>query len=118
MKLDFSLPCIMPQMTEAVVHSLVVAEGECLAVGHVLMELTVDLSAIFVHDCPPISYYRVASREAVWLRKLFITQGDSAAVGSVLARFTTTPDEPADGDSARQLRVTIAGVMPQQSQPW
>jgi pyruvate/2-oxoglutarate dehydrogenase complex dihydrolipoamide acyltransferase (E2) component len=118
MKLDFSLPCITPQMTEAVVHSLLVAEGQSLAVGHALMELTVDLSAVYVHDCPPISYYRIASREAVWLRKLSIAQGDSAAVGTVLARFTTTPGEPADGDSARQLRVMIAGVMPQQSQLW
>jgi multidrug efflux pump subunit AcrA (membrane-fusion protein) len=118
MKLDFSLPCITPQMTDAVVHSLLVAEGQQLAVGHALMELTVDLSAVFVHDCPPISYYRVASRETVWLRNLSITQGDKAVVGQLLARFTTTPDEPANGDSARQLRVTIAGVMRQESQLW
>ena len=119
MILDFSLPQIMPQMTEAGVHSWLSTEGQKLEVGVALMELVVDLSALFVHDCPPISYYRVAVREPVWLRQVQAGKGASVAVGQVVARFSTTPDEPIDGPATRPLRVMIAGVIPNwQDEQW
>jgi len=108
--LDFSLPFIMPKMTDAVVHALVAAEGGKVAVGQGLMDLMVDLSAAYAHDCPPISYFRIVSREGVWLRKLFVAEGERPSIGEVLARFSTTADEPLDRPAARQLRVMVAGV--------
>jgi hypothetical protein len=119
MILSFKLPLIVPQMVDAAVHVVLAEAGQQLRVGSPLLELTVDLSSIVAHDCPPVSHYRVVLREAAWLRRLLVTPGSIAAVGDMLAEFSTTADEPLDADATRPIRVNLAGVIPQwQNRLW
>ena len=98
-------------MTTAVIKKLHATEGTSLTIGAKLLDFTVDLSASLLHDCPPISHYRVTLRDRVWLRRLAVAAGDKVAIGETLARFTTEPDEPLDGDPVRAVRVSLAGII-------
>ena len=123
MLLTVTLPRIQEQMTFGLVRRIYAVEGQALAVGAKLFDIRVDLSAAAPHDCPPVSNYRLAVRERVWLRRLAVTAGDEAAVGATLAELSTTADEPLDGGAARAVRVAIAGIMTTQdfwedSQAW
>lgn len=111
MLLNLTLPRINEHMTTAVVKTIYPAVNTELPLGAKLMDLSVDLSAVLPHDCPPISLYRLALRDRVWLRKLAVGVGDDVAVGAVLAQFSTEPDEPIDGDPARAVRVIVAGII-------
>jgi hypothetical protein len=119
MILQFQLKNIVPDMTDAVIGPLHATLGQKLAVSSALMELTVDLSDIYLHDCPPVSHFRVVMREAVWLREWRVAQGARADVGGVLALFSTTEDEPLETPPSREVRVMIAGVAaPAQNALW
>jgi hypothetical protein len=109
--LTLPLPRIGEYMTSAVIKKLHAAEGTALTPGAKLLDLTVDLSAAVPHDCPPISHYRVTLRDRVWLRRLAVAAGDEVEIGETLARFTTEPDEPLDGDPVRAVRVSLAGIL-------
>ena len=111
MLLTLTLPRIQEQMTYGLVRRIYAAEGQALAAGTKLFDIRVDLSATALHDCPPVSDYRLAVRERVWLRRLAVTEGDEAAVGATLAQLSTTADEPLDSGPARAVRVAIAGII-------
>jgi pyruvate/2-oxoglutarate dehydrogenase complex dihydrolipoamide acyltransferase (E2) component len=108
-----ALPRINQYMTVGTIKKIHAAEGEFLSPGAKLLDLLVDLSSIAPHDCPPISLYRVSMRDRAWLRQLAVSPGDTVAVGTDLARFTTEPGEPLTGVPARQTRITIAGIIDQ-----
>lgn len=112
MRLEFELPAIVPQMVEAKVLRFLAKEGERLAIGAGLIELEVDLSSFVSHDCPPVSYYRIVLREAVYLRRFAVAVGQTVPIGGLIAQLSPTPDEPLDGDAARRVRVNVAGVIP------
>ncbi len=99
-------------MTGAVVHWLETDSSPAFSLGQALMELTIDLSASYGHDCPPISYFRVVLREKVWLRERRFADGAEAMVGDVIALFTTSPDEALDGPPMREVRSMLASVIP------
>lgn len=111
MLLTLSLPRINEYMTTAVVEAIYATEGTALTPGAKLLDVSVDLSKSIPHDCPPISHFRLALRERVWLRRLAIAKGDEIEVGAVLGLFSTDADEPLDGEPARALRVTVAGIV-------
>ena len=111
MLLTLSLPRINEYMTTAVVEAIYATEGAALAPGAKLLDLSVDLSKSIPHDCPPISHFRLALRERVWLRRLVVAPADELDVGAPLGLFSTAPDEPLDGDPSRALRVTVAGIV-------
>jgi hypothetical protein len=52
-------------------------------------------------------------RDRVWLRRLEVASGDEPEVGTNLALFSTEPDETLDGAAVRQVRLAIAGIIPQ-----
>jgi len=79
-----------------------------------LMDISIDLSAVVRHDCPPISHFRIVVRDRVFLRRLDVVRGDRPPVGANLALFSTDPDEPLGGAVARQVRVAIAGIILQE----
>jgi hypothetical protein len=109
--LNLTLPRINEHMITAVVRTIYPRINTALPLGAKLMDLSIDLSTVLPHDCPPISMYRIALRDRVWLRNLAVGVGDEIAVGTTLARFSTEPDESLDGDPARAVRVTIAGII-------
>jgi hypothetical protein len=109
--LNLTLPRINEHMTSAVIETIYAEVGTALPLGAKLLDLSIDLSAVMPHDCPPVSLYRVALRDRVWLRKLAVAPGDDIAIGAAVALFSTEPDESLDGDPARAVRVTIAGIL-------
>ena len=111
MLLSLSLPIINPFMTTATIEVLHVSVGDFLPLGSKLMDLKVDLSAAAPQDCPPIASFRLAVRDAVYLRRLDVIQGQEYPVGASLALFSTTPDEPLDAEPTRALRLSTAGIM-------
>jgi hypothetical protein len=111
--LNLTLPRINPHMTTAVIDQIHAVVGAPLPVGGKLFDLTVDLSAAASHDCPPVAHYRLVVRDRAWLRRLDVAPGDTPEVGASLALFSTEPDEPLDAPPARQVRLTVAGVIQQ-----
>lgn len=111
MLLTLTLPRINQYMTTAVIKKIYAAVGSSLTVGAKLLDLTVDLSAVVQHDCPPISHYRIALRDRVWLRRLDVAPGDEIGIGAALAHFSTELDEPLGGEPARAVRITVAGII-------
>jgi hypothetical protein len=111
--LNLLLPQINPHMVTAIIDQIHAKAGERIALGGKLMDVTIDLSAAAPHDCPPVGHYRLVVRDRVWLRRLDVASGDEPLVGHSLALFSTEPDEPLDGEPTRQVRLAIAGVMPQ-----
>jgi hypothetical protein len=83
-----------------------------MALGAKFMDVTVDLSEVVQHDCPPTCHYRMVLRDRVWLRRLAVAEGDEPQIGASLALFSTEPDEPLDGAVAREVRIAIAAILP------
>lgn len=117
MLLSLALPLLNPLMTDAVVDVCHAGMGTLVPIGGKLFDLTVDLSALAPHDCPPISHYRMLARDRAWLRRLEVAPGGQVAVGKALALFSTEPDEALDGVPARALRVSVASIIKQQAWP-
>ena len=111
MLLTLTMPRINELAPSAVVDAIHADVGAALSPGAKLLDVRIDLSAIAPHDCPPASLYRLALRDRVYLRSLAIANGDEVEVGAVMATFTTEPDEPIDGESARAVRVSVAGIL-------
>lgn len=111
MLLTLTLPRINDLMVNAKVTAIHAAVGSALAPGAALMDLCVDLSAVAAHDCPPVSYYRFVLRDRAVLRRLAVAAGDDAAVGALLAVFSTEANESLDCEASRPARITIAGIL-------
>ena len=113
MLLALTLPRINIYMSTAIIDQIYAAVGAALPVGGKLLDLTIDLSAAAPHDCPPVGHFQLVVRDRVWLRRLDISPGDEPAVGASVALFSTEPDEPLEGTPTRQVRLTIAGIIPE-----
>jgi hypothetical protein len=110
--LSLKLPQVSPYMAGATIDLVHAAPGAALQAGARLLDLKVDLSATAAHDCPPVSFYRLMIREAAWLRTLLISPGADCATGDLLAVFSTEPLEPLDAPPERELRISVASIMP------
>jgi len=108
--LTLTLPTILPEMTEAVVTAVLAGAGP-LKPGAALFDLRVDLSEVGLQDCPPVSFYRIALREAAWLRRVLVDTNGSPAVGTVLAVFSSGPDDDLDQPPTRAVRHMVAGIL-------
>jgi hypothetical protein len=106
-----TLPKIVPLMSSATIDKIHSGEGTFLKVGAKFLDLTVDLSDVSFEDCPPVSHYRLAVREGVWLRRLLVSPGDEPEAGAALALATTHPDESLEGEPGRSARITTVGIV-------
>ncbi len=104
-------------MARAKIDAVLVRLDTKIAVGQTILELTVDLSDQFPHDCPPVSHYRLCACEAAWVRQLSTSAGENVPVGAPLAIFSNTADEAMENHARRPLRTTIVGVT-RQWQAW
>ena len=98
-------------MHRAIVQAVYVHEGTALSNGGKLVDVCVDLSDFAQHDCPAISYFRLAIRERAYVRNVSVAPGDEVPVGAALAVLSTEPAEAIDGAPVRSARVTIAGIL-------
>jgi hypothetical protein len=108
--LEYRLPSINANMTEASIERRYAEPGDALGIGTRLLDLRVDLSSAFSQDCPPISFYRIVMRERAYLRELRPADGVPCPIGELIAIFSTEPDEPVGGVPARAIRVATAGI--------
>src|SRR6185312_2756256 len=87
--LNLTLPRINPEMTAAIIDRILIPLGAAVPIGGKLLDLTVDLSAAAPHDCPPISHYRLVSRDRAWLRRIDARRREVCPLGAPLALFST-----------------------------
>ncbi len=109
--LSLTMPVILGEDAEALVEVCYVGLGDDLGPGHKLLDISIDLSARFNQNCPPISYYRIVSRERARVVKLLVPPGGLCAPGEVVALCATDRDDGVDGPVGRSLRVTTAGIL-------
>ncbi len=98
-------------MSFAKIEKVFVIEGQFLTPGVKLFDLRIDLSAVAAHDCPPVSFFRLAFRDRARLRRLSVADGDIRETGSELALFSTEEEEPIRGIPVRPARFTTAGII-------
>ena len=113
MILSVALPRMNPDMQSAFVEALYGAEGSLLPPGSKLIDLKVDLSLAVAHDCPPVTYHRIALRDRAWLRRVLVRRGEEIAVGAPLLILSSQPDEDPDAPPERAARTSVAGIMHQ-----
>jgi pyruvate/2-oxoglutarate dehydrogenase complex dihydrolipoamide acyltransferase (E2) component len=109
MLLDLRLTKINPNMSFAIVECVYLQPGAQIKAGEKLFDISVDLSAGFSQYCPPISYFRIVSREQAWIKALAVSPGTSLKVGELLAMCSSVADDT-DQEPTRPLRVTTAGI--------
>ena len=108
------LPKLGPHMDYGVVDKLYVAENDLIIANQKILDLKVDLSLIFAHDCPPVNYYRVVSGQRAYVRKLNVTVGDAINVGDEIALFSTEIGEAPSSEFERQLIMSVIGIIPEE----
>ena len=108
------LPKLGPYMDCGVIDKLYIPENEFVAANQKILDLRVDLSLTFAHDCPPVNYYRIVAGERAYLRKLVVTVGDTLWVGDTIALFSTEIDEVPASAPKRQLIVSVIGIIPEE----
>jgi pyruvate/2-oxoglutarate dehydrogenase complex dihydrolipoamide acyltransferase (E2) component len=106
-----TLPTLNPHMTTAVIKAVHVQEGAQLPTGGKFLDVSVDLTSYAEHDCPAISYFRIAVRERAWVRRVTIAAGDEIVPGTALAHLSTDPAEALDDVPSRAARVSVAGIL-------
>jgi hypothetical protein len=111
--LTLKLPKLMPEATSARIEKVFATEGQFLQPGTKICDLRIDLSAVAAHDCPPVSFFRIAFRDRAWLRRISVVNGDIREVGAELALFSTERDEAIDMAPVRSARFTTAGIIHQ-----
>jgi hypothetical protein len=108
---EWKLPELVNGMTGATLECAYVREGEAVAAGTKVFDISVDLSSAFAQECPPISYFRVIVREAVAIRRLMFAPGQNIGVGDLVALFSSTLDQDLTAPVERQVRIATAGIM-------
>jgi len=111
MLLELKMPRVIADMPGARIEAIYVRPGGEIGVGGKLCDISIDLGGAFQQNCPPISFYRLVSRERVWLRRITVAAGDLLSPGDVVASLSTGPDESLDSPVARPLRFTTAGIL-------
>ncbi len=72
------LPHVLPAMTTALIEHLPVSVNQSLRTGDKILDLSIDLGAAYAQNCPPVSYFRLVSRETVTLREILVAAGTPA----------------------------------------
>jgi hypothetical protein len=109
--LTLKLPRLITDVTCAKIERVFATEGQFLKPGTKICDLRIDLSAVAAHDCPPVSFFRIAFRERAWLRRLNVASGEIRETGAELALFSTEQDESVESVPARLARFTTAGII-------
>jgi hypothetical protein len=105
------MPELVTRMTGATLECVYVREGETLRVGTKLFDISVDLSRAFAQECPPISYFRIILREAVYVQRLMFDAGQHITTGALVALFSPSQHQDRDQPAERQVRIATAGIM-------
>jgi hypothetical protein len=111
MILTVVLPDSLVGVRSAEVHAVHCSAGEELKRGGKILDLKVDLSSVFEHDCPPVSFYRLAACNRLWVRDVSAKVGATALVGETLVLCSTTPDEDLNTSQQQPARVSVIAIL-------
>jgi hypothetical protein len=115
--LTLQLPKLLSDVSSATIEAVHISEGQYLTPGMKILDLRIDMSSVAAHDCPPVSFYRLAFRDRAWLRRLDVARGDAREAGDILALFSTEEGEAIDAPPGRAARIATAGII-HQSEWW
>lgn len=107
------LPVTNQAMGLARIDSVGVEVGQPLRQGARLVDFTLGHDVVQTYDCPPITNYRVTSREKGWVRRIDVASGDMVEQGSVAMLLSSEPDEHLDAEECRSARVSVAAILGQ-----
>ncbi|MBV1917748.1 MAG: hypothetical protein KUG65_06765 [Sphingomonadaceae bacterium] len=110
MLLKLVVPTIQNKLERVRIDGLGVVVGDKVSPGAKLLEFTSGLDQAAMHDCPPITSYRMTSSETAWVRQLVAREGEDAMSGDLLALLSTDPDESLEGAESRLARNAIAAI--------
>ncbi|CAN5503995.1 hypothetical protein BH10PSE17_BH10PSE17_25570 [soil metagenome] len=110
MRYELVLPRIIADMADARIETVHVAVGEEVEGGR-LLDISIDLGQAAALNCPPISYYRLVTREKVRLLELRVAPGGRCEPGAAVAVFGDGSAIAADEPMARPLRLTVAAIL-------
>ena len=111
MLLELILPPFVGTTETVRIDAVNFATGDFLARNARLIDFTTGLNDAAIHDCPPITTYRMALSEAGWVRQVNIVPGQSVGPGDVLALIGTSEHEPLTGAPERRCRITSAAIL-------
>ena len=111
MLLELVLPPFVGATETVRIDAVNFAVGDCLARNARLIDFTAGLDDAAMHDCPPITTYRVTLSEAGWVRQINVAEGQTVGPGDVLALIGTAEDEPIAGVPDRRCRITAAAIL-------
>jgi hypothetical protein len=106
-----TLPPQFPDIAWVRIERLYVREGEPVTAGAKLLDLVVDLSETFAHDCPPQTRFVLIARDQGWLRRWDVKAGDNPPISRALALLSKLEDEALEPLPGRDLRVSVVGAV-------
>lgn len=109
-------PLFLPSFSDhdvfVVVKAIHAPAGQQLARGAVLMDIEVTLGQGESHDCPPVSHYRLHTRESATLLHWNVNVGDQVAQHTLMAGLLIpSSDKLVAGSAAKPLRLTMVGIV-------
>lgn len=95
------------------VFAIHAARGALLEPGSALLDVMVQFDAGVTYQCPPISHFRIFTRDPGWLCRLHVSRGDAVEPAAVLARLGSSSDDDEIAPDAPPARVSVASILPQ-----
>ncbi|MCB2072565.1 MAG: hypothetical protein H6917_04360 [Novosphingobium sp.] len=111
MLIKVSVPVTNQALGLARIDSIDVEVGQQLRSGARLVDFTLGADIVQTHDCPPVTTYRVTSRERGWVRRIDAAPDDMVEQGAAVMLVSSEPDEPLDGAESRSARVSVAAIL-------
>lgn len=111
MLLELRLPPSVGPTATVRIDAVNFAAGDALARNARLIDFTAGLDDAAMHDCPPVTTYRMTLSETAWVRQVHVVPGQTVAAGDVLALLTTSEAEPVAGPAERRCRITSAAIL-------
>ena len=111
MLLKLVLPVANEALPTARIDAVHISSAQQLMPGARLIDFTVGVDAGTIHDCPPITHYRMTLRERASVVRIDAAEGESLAAGATLALLATEPGDDAATDPVRSARVSVAAIM-------
>jgi hypothetical protein len=110
-------PLILPQLTfiasRGEIMSIHAQPGQALKRGAALVDIEVNVGGGETHDCPPVSHYRLHTREAATVLSWQVAVGDKIEPHAILAEMAlASQTQTADSSGPHALRLSVVGIVP------
>jgi hypothetical protein len=114
MRLELVMPRLDGRPVPGKIEVVHIMPGQILSPGDKLFDFSVDLSESYGQECPPISYYRLVTREPAGVVGVLAEPGARCDPGRIIGHFVRGVAEIGLGEEeeeARPLRVITAAIL-------